>query len=109
MRAFWFGFFFALATLLPTMAQAATCHRSLPPASERAGRWEYRLRHGAKCWHGPRSRAVRRASRTRSAMQTHARVPRQKENPAARVLDDGIVWPKIDTTSFESRWKGESP
>src|SRR5919201_6860917 len=34
----------------PTYAE---CRTSLPPASERAGYWQYRTLQGKRCWFGP--------------------------------------------------------
>jgi len=31
----------------------AECRTSLPPASERAGHWQYRMSQGKRCWYGP--------------------------------------------------------
>jgi len=29
------------------------CRTTLPPASERAGHWQYRIAQGKRCWYGP--------------------------------------------------------
>ena len=39
-------------TLIGTDAQAI-CRTTLPPASERAGRWQYHVIKGQRCWFGP--------------------------------------------------------
>jgi len=48
----------------------AECRTTLPPASERAGHWQYRIAQGKRCWYGPlkagapaRARVVKRAPR----------------------------------------------
>src|SRR5215211_673094 len=39
-------------TLIATEAQAV-CRTTLPPASERAGKWQYHVIKGQHCWFGP--------------------------------------------------------
>jgi len=38
-----------LSSVAPSCAECL----SLPPASERAGYWQYRIVHGKRCWFGP--------------------------------------------------------
>ena len=39
-------------TLIATDAQAV-CRTTLPPASDRAGKWQYHVIKGQRCWFGP--------------------------------------------------------
>jgi hypothetical protein len=93
----------------------------LPPASERAGYWQYRGVNGKRCWFGPlkagaRARArvikpVRVVARAEPVRATTGFEPLAKPPvivpmpmlPAAPPEDNDEIWPKPDA-SFEQRF-----
>jgi len=98
----------------------AECRTSLPPASERAGHWQYRSVQGKRCWYGPlkagapaRARVIKPVRVVASAEPVRAttgfaplaRLPvivTVPMVPAAPIEDDDI-WPKPDA-SFAQRF-----
>jgi hypothetical protein len=107
-----------LSSVQPTYAE---CRTSLPPASERAGHWQYRIVQGKRCWFGPlkagaRARArvikpVRVAGRPEAVRATTGIEPFTKppvivpmpKLPVALPDENDEIWPKPDA-SFEQRF-----
>src|SRR5215470_13519606 len=106
-----------LASVEPTYAEC----QSLPPASERAGYWQYRSVHGKRCWFGPRKtgvsaqarviRPIRFAARPKPVRATTGEEPSPKPPiivpvpplPALRPEENDEIWPKPDA-SFDQRF-----
>jgi hypothetical protein len=107
-----------LSSVEPTYAEC----RSLPPASERAGHWQYRIVQGKHCWFGPLKtgaraqarviRPVRVAARPKPVSATTGVVTSPKPPvivpvpslPALPPEENDEVWPKPDA-SFEQRFE----
>ena len=107
-----------LSSVEPTYAEC----RSLPPASERAGHWQYRIVQGKRCWFGPLKtgasaqarviRPVRVAARPKPVRATTGVEPSAKPPvivpvppmPALPPDENDEVWPKPDA-SFEQRFE----
>ena len=91
-------------TLAATEVEAAC--RSLPPASERAGYWSYRIRHGQRCWFGPLKPHVRARARVTDgrAVIRHMRMPEiWPVMPAGKPVYDDEIMPAPEVT-FEERF-----
>src|SRR5262245_14542769 len=104
-----------LSSVEPTYAEC----RSLPPASERAGHWQYRIVQGKRCWFGPLKtgasaqarviRPVRVAARPKPVRATTGVEPSPKPPvivplPPLPPEENDEVWPKPDA-SFEQRFE----
>ena len=107
-----------LLSVGPVFAQ---CRTTLPPASERAGHWQYRIVHGKRCWFGQTKAAARSvaiAGRVRLATKSepvHAMTglkPLAKPPvivlmptlPVAPPDEYDDIWPKPDA-SFAQRFE----
>jgi len=109
-----------LCSVEPTFAE---CRTSLPPASERAGHWQYRLVQGKRCWFGPLKagasapaparviKPVRVVARAEPVRATTGFKPSAKPLvmvpmpvlPVTPPDDDDEIWPKPDA-SFTQRF-----
>src|SRR5215470_3580621 len=99
----------------------AECRTSLPPASERAGHWQYRVAQGKRCWFGPLKAGAPARARLIKPMRVAARAQPVRATagfePSAKPLaivpmpmlfiappdDDDEIWPKPDA-SFAQRF-----
>jgi hypothetical protein len=109
------------SVLLSVEPTYAKCRTSLPPASERAGYWQYRIVHGKRCWFGPLKagarayarviKRVRVVARTKPVRATVGMEPLAKPPvivpmpvlPVALPDENDEIWPKPDA-SFEQRF-----
>src|SRR5215510_12334810 len=104
-----------LCTVLSSVEPAfAECRTSLPPASERAGHWQYRIADGKRCWFGPlkagaraQARVIRPVRVVAAAEPVHATTGFERLAkppvivpvpvlPAAPPHEDDEIWPKPD-------------
>jgi|SRR5215510_8023589 len=109
-------------TVLSSVEPAyAECQTRLPPASERAGHWQYRSVQGKRCWSGPLKAGVRAPAkaikpvrvvagtgpvRATTGMEPLANPPVIVPVPMLPVAppdENDEIWPKPDA-SFEQRF-----
>jgi hypothetical protein len=108
-----------LLSVEPTYAE---CRSSLPPASERAGYWQYRTVHGKRCWFGPLKVGARAHARGIKPVRLVARSELVRTTPGFEPLvkppvivpipmlpvalsdENDEIWPKPDA-SFEQRFE----
>jgi|SRR5215475_503089 len=109
-------------TILSSTAPAlAECRTSLPPASERAGYWQYRNVHGKRCWFGPLKASARAYAKvvapvrvitrnepvhTTTSFESLAKPPVLVPMPKLPVVppeENNEIWPQPDA-SFEQRF-----
>jgi len=104
-----------LSSVEPTYAEC----RSLPPASERAGYWQYRIVHGKRCWFGPLKAGARAHASVIRPMRFAARPKHVRATtgighlPKPAVVmplppipreENDQAWPEPDA-SFEQRFE----
>jgi len=109
-------------TVLSSVEPAyAECQTSLPPTSERAGYWQYRVVHGKRCWFGPLKAGTRAQARVikpvrvvagtepvraTTGMEPLAKLPLIVSVPMLPMAppdENDEIWPKPDAT-FEQRF-----
>jgi hypothetical protein len=109
------------SVLLSVEPTYAKCRTSLPPASERAGYWQYRIVHGKRCWFGPLKAGARAYARVIKPVRVVARPEPVRATtgfqplarppalvpmpmlPMAPPDENDEIWPKPDAT-FEQRF-----
>jgi hypothetical protein len=107
-----------LSSVEPTYAE---CRTSLPPASERAGYWQYRTVHGIRCWFGPLKAGARAHARVIKPLRVVARTEPVRATTGFGPLakppvivpmpmlsvappdENDEIWPKPDA-SFDQRF-----
>jgi hypothetical protein len=100
-----------LLTLIATDAQAV-CSTTLPPASQRAGKWQYHVINGQRCWFG-RVKTMRHAHPVQMKVKPStdgfagalARVPviELSVELASRAASDDEIMPQ-PAASFDERF-----
>src|SRR5947208_16052659 len=77
-----------LSSVEPTYAE---CHTSLPPASERAGYWQYRTVHGKRGWCGPLTAGAPAHARVMKPVRVVARTDHVRVTTAFEPLARPLV------------------